>query len=66
MRLPGKEIEAFIKKYKTDRPFEYGIVMKEYVLVPEKLLKKTKELQPHFIGSYTYAKSLKPKPTKKK
>ena len=40
--------------------------MKEYVEVPDSLLKKTKELQPYFKMSYEYAKTLKPSPTKKK
>jgi hypothetical protein len=66
IRLPEGKREAFIKKYKT-RVFEaYGSPMKEYVEVPDSLLKKTKELQPYFKMSYEYAKTLKPKPTKKK
>jgi hypothetical protein len=36
------------------------------VTVPDALLAKTKELKPYFEMSYEYAKSLKPKPTKKK
>lgn len=40
--------------------------MKEYVEVPDALLKKTKEVQKYLELSYEYAKSLKSKPTKKK
>jgi TfoX/Sxy family transcriptional regulator of competence genes len=40
--------------------------MKEYVAVPDSLLKNTKELQKHLEMSYAYAKTLKPKPTAKK
>lgn len=40
--------------------------MKEYVAVPDALLKKTKVLQKYFALSYAYAKTLKPKPTKKR
>jgi len=66
IRLPEAEREKFIKKYKT-RLFEaYGIVMKEYVAVPDSLLPKTKELARYLDLSYEYAKTLKPKPTKKK
>jgi hypothetical protein len=39
--------------------------MKEYVEVPDALLRKTKDLQPYFEASYAYVGSLKPKPTKK-
>jgi len=37
--------------------------MKEYVAVPADLLARTSELAPYLAKSYTYAKSLKPKPT---
>jgi TfoX/Sxy family transcriptional regulator of competence genes len=40
--------------------------MKEYVAVPEGLLKNTKELKKYLDFSYEYAKTLKPKPAKKK
>jgi hypothetical protein len=40
--------------------------MREYVAVPDSLLKNTKELQPYLLSSYEYAKSLKRKPTRKK
>jgi hypothetical protein len=65
LRLPPDEIEAFLKKYKTTLVAAYGIVRKEYVVVPDSLLKKTKELQPYFKKSFDFVNSLKPKPTKK-
>jgi hypothetical protein len=40
--------------------------MKEYAVVPDSLLKKTRELAKYLAISYDYAKTLKPKPTKKK
>ena len=40
--------------------------MKEYVAVPDELLKKPAELKKYFDLSYEYAKTLKPKPTTKK
>ena len=40
--------------------------MKEYVVVPGDLLKRTQELKTYFDISYKYVSSLKPKPTKKK
>lgn len=35
------EIEGFLKKYKTKLCEQYGVVQKEYVIVPSWLLKKT-------------------------
>ena len=66
IRLPEDERGKFLKKYKTTLFEAYGTVMKEYVAVPNALLQKTKELQKYLDVSYEYAKTLKPKPTKKK
>ena len=65
LRLPEDAISEFLKKYKTTRFVSYGIVKKEFVLVPDTLLKNTKELKPYFDLSFAYVKSLKPKPSKK-
>jgi hypothetical protein len=35
LRLPAGEREAFLKKYKTKLCEAYGIVQKEYVVVPD-------------------------------
>jgi hypothetical protein len=61
LRLSEKDRQAFFKKYKTKQPEQYGAVLKEYVLVPEALLKKTKELKSYFDLSYEYVQTLKPK-----
>lgn len=66
IRLPKTERDAFLKKYKTKLFEAYGAVMPEYVAVPDPLLKNTKALQKYLQISYEYAKTLKPKPTKKK
>jgi hypothetical protein len=66
LRLPVDEREKFLKKYKAGLFEAYGAVMKEYVAVPDGMLKKTTELQKYFELSYAYAKTLKPKPSKKK
>jgi len=66
IRLPEDEREKFLKKYKTTLFEAYGTVMKEYVAVPDDLLENTKELKKYLDLSYKYAKTLKPKPTKKK
>ena len=66
IRLPADQRDKFIKKYKTTLFEAYGTVMQEYVAVPDSLLENTKELQKYLDASYEYAKTLKPKPTKKK
>jgi hypothetical protein len=66
LRLPAEEREAFLKRYETTLAVQYGSVMKEYVRVPDSLLKKTRELAKYLDISYRYACSLKPKPTTKK
>jgi hypothetical protein len=63
LRLSKDKIEEFLKKYQTTQPIQYGVVMKEYVLVPDTLLKKTAELKLYFAESFKYVSSLKPKPT---
>jgi TfoX/Sxy family transcriptional regulator of competence genes len=65
IRLPDEEREKFLKKYNTNLFEAYGTVMKEYVAVPDDLLSKTRELNKYLELSYSYAKTLKPKPTKK-
>ena len=65
LRLPKNIIEDFLKKYNTKLQEAYGIVQKEYVVVPESLFKNTKELKKYFAESYNYVKSLKPKATTK-
>jgi TfoX/Sxy family transcriptional regulator of competence genes len=65
LRLPPTEREAFLKKYETKLAEQYGAVLKEYVDVPDALLKKTREMKKYFDISYAYVGSLKPKPTKK-
>lgn len=65
LRLPSDEIQPFLKKYKTKLCEQYGIVQKEYVMVPGSLLEKTMELKPYFDTSYRYVSSLKPKPAKR-
>jgi hypothetical protein len=66
VRLPKEEREAFLKTYKSTLFEVYGAVMKEYVTVPDTLLRNTKELQKYMALSYAYAKTLKPKASKKK
>ena len=66
LRLPEDEREKFLKKYNTALFESYGVVQKEYVTVPDRLLENTEELQKYFALSYEYVRTLKPKPTRKK
>lgn len=66
LRLPAEEREAFLKKYKTKLCEQHGVVLAEYVEVPDSLLKKTVELKKYFDLSYGYVGSLKAKPTTKR
>ncbi len=65
LRLPEEERVKFLDKYKTKLLEQYGIVQKEYVVVPENLLKKTTELKKYFDLSFKYVNSLRPKPGSK-
>ncbi len=66
IRLPKEERKKFLEKHQTTLFESYGAVMKEYVAVPDKLLKNTGELKKYLDLSYEYIKTLGPKPTKKK
>jgi hypothetical protein len=61
LRLPEKEREEFLTKYRTTLFVSYGIVKKEFVLVPDKLFKNFKEFKHYFDLSLKYVKSLKAK-----
>lgn len=64
IRLPEDKREEFLKKHKTALFEAYGVVMKEYVAVPDALLENTKELQRYLEFSYAYVTTLRPKATK--
>jgi hypothetical protein len=65
LRLPKEAREKFLVQHETTLFTSYGVVQKEYVTVPDALLKRTKELGKYFRASHEYVKTLKPKPTKK-
>ncbi|MBV9720104.1 MAG: hypothetical protein JOZ77_12355 [Candidatus Eremiobacteraeota bacterium] len=66
LRLPPSEVAAFLKKYKTTLFEAYGVVKKDWVVVPDRLLSKTAELVPYLALSYQFVQTLKPKSTQKK
>jgi hypothetical protein len=65
LKLPADEKEKFIAKYKTRLAQNYGVIQKEYVVVPDILLEKTGELKKYFNISFNYVSALKPKATAK-
>jgi hypothetical protein len=65
LKLPPGEREAFLVKYDTKLVEAYGIVQKEFVMVPESLLGNTDELRPYLVMSVEYVSGLKPKPGKR-
>ncbi len=68
IRLPEPDRSAFLEKYRTTifRADPAWPPSKEYVAVPDALLRDTAALRPYLQASYEYAQSLKPKPTLKK
>jgi hypothetical protein len=62
MKRPRRDTRSL---YQTTLYHAHGIVQKEYVTVPAELLVKTDELAPYFQASFDYAKTLKPKATKR-
>ncbi|HTQ10134.1 MAG TPA: hypothetical protein VMI31_08700 [Fimbriimonadaceae bacterium] len=65
LRLPESDRSQFLATYSSKLFEAYGIVQKEYVTVPEELLANTEELRPYLEKGFAYAKSLRPKPSRK-
>jgi hypothetical protein len=65
LRLAAADREAFIEGYATTLHHAYGIVQKEYVTVRADVLQDTAALVPWLRKSLDYARSLKPKSTKR-
>ena len=61
LRLPEKEREIFLTKFKTTLHKSHATIMKEYVSVPADLFRKPAELKLYLELSLQYVKSLKPK-----
>ncbi|MEZ4589089.1 MAG: hypothetical protein R2909_22170 [Gemmatimonadales bacterium] len=61
IRLPAEERERFLERFETSLLESYGVVMKEYVAVPDALLESTARLAPYLAKSYDYVRSLPPK-----
>lgn len=58
LRLPEDERSAFLKKYRTKLAVSYGVVQKDFVAVPPRLLARTAELKGYLGISRAYAERL--------
>lgn len=65
LRLDATERDAFLQRFPTQLCQQHGTILKEYVEVPDALLKKTAELKKFFDQSYAYVSALPSKPTNK-
>lgn len=63
LRMSPGDREQFIARFNTKLALQHGVVLKEYVHVPETLFVKTTEMKKYMTLSIAYARSLK---TKKK
>lgn len=66
LRLPADTREQIIKKYEAALSVQHGVIMKEYILIPDVLFEDIKRLTSIFKISYEFALTLKPKSTIKK
>jgi hypothetical protein len=65
IRLSKNELVNFFNNYNSSLVISNGLIMKEYVRIPDELLKNKELLKEYFVLSLEYAKKLVPKPTKK-
>ncbi len=64
LRLAEVERTKFIHSFNSSLMEQHGRIMKEYIIVPDQLLKDTDKLTKYFEKSIKYVSSLKPKITK--
>jgi hypothetical protein len=67
LRLPDGDREGFLRKYRTTlfRGDPGWPPAKEYVVVPDRMLRDASSLRPYLELSFRYALSLRPKATRK-
>ena len=66
LRMGKAEREAFLAEHESNLLESYGTILKEYVEVPDHLLQDIDKLLPYLEQSFSYVKTLKAKPTKRK
>lgn len=65
LRLPAEQRDAFCKKHQTKLAVAYETVMKEYVSVPDAVLRNARLMKKYFADSVAYVRSLPAKATTK-
>ena len=65
LRLTAEEREHFMAAFNSSLCTAHGTVLKEYVEVPDDLLRDTEILKDYFHKSFNYVDTLKPKAVKK-
>ena len=65
IRLSKEDQAKFIKDHQATIFKSYGAVMKDYLMVPERLLNDLDLVSSLLNDGYNYVSSLEPKPTKK-
>ena len=65
IRLSKEDQVKFIKDHQATIFKSYGAVMKDYLMVPERLLNDLDLVSSLLNDGYNYVSSLEPKPTKK-
>lgn len=63
LRLSKEDRQQFLEEHNTKLLESYGVIITEYVVVPDNLLRSEEKFQPYLDMSFEYVKSLKPKPT---
>jgi hypothetical protein len=66
LRLSKTDKAAFLTQHQAAETMQHGVVMKEYVVVPDTMWSDAATLTHYFQQSCTYAKTLKPKATRRK
>jgi hypothetical protein len=61
LRLDEKGRSGMISNHGARQSVQHGIVMKEYIVVPDELLKNAQQIMPYLEASLAYVKTLKPK-----
>lgn len=65
LRLAEQQRTDFLRAHKTTLCEKHGTILKEYVLVPDAVFRNPARMAVYFKASREYARSLKPKPSKK-
>ncbi len=65
IRLAKSDRQDFLRDHDASLYVSHGAVMSEYVAVPEALLSDMARMRIYVAASLAYAKTLRPKPTKK-